>query len=136
MLCFTSEEGHLYERKGWGSVPLFDCTDRHYDDSAKSLQFIMKWINEISKSADRDIQCLLLHEIFKGAMVFFEKLKCIKKLKNDEVSNEEFDSNTTKKSKDPKDMNSYQDKSTKEKIEVRANKEKLVMPNSLEEYQN
>jgi len=191
MLCFTSEEGHLYERKGRGSVLPFDCTDRHHDDSAKSLQLITKWINEISESADRDIQCLLLHEIFKGAMVFFEKLKCIKRSKNDDISDEEFDSKTTKKSKDPKDTNSHHDKSTEEKVaiptslsflgvkiafrlkkvdvrkllnseiycnaikrnlkqmgealatllwrsrsEVRANKEKLVMPNSLEEYQN
>ena len=37
MLCFTSEEGHLYERKGRDSVLPFDCTDRHHDDSAKSL---------------------------------------------------------------------------------------------------
>ncbi|CAG8486417.1 17628_t:CDS:2, partial [Racocetra persica] len=42
-----------------------DTINRHHDDSAKSLQLITKWINEISESAYRDIQCLLLHKFLK-----------------------------------------------------------------------
>src|SRR5205823_375105 len=67
--------GYLYERKGRGAVPAFDCIDLHHDDSARSLQFIAKWINEASEYAEKDTQCLLLDEIFKGTMAFFEKLK-------------------------------------------------------------
>ncbi|CAG8769089.1 15542_t:CDS:2, partial [Racocetra persica] len=39
----------------WGAVLPFDCIDQHNNDSAKSLQFIAKWVNDISESNHEEI---------------------------------------------------------------------------------
>ncbi|CAG8804635.1 1381_t:CDS:2, partial [Dentiscutata erythropus] len=91
--CFMSEGGHLYEQRGRGAVLPFDCTDQHCDDSTKSLQFLTKWINDISESAEKNTRCLLLDEIFRGIMAFFEKSK-LAKLNEENISDEELEDDT------------------------------------------
>ncbi|CAG8725840.1 36093_t:CDS:2, partial [Racocetra persica] len=90
--CQKSEGGHLYEQRRRGAVLLFDCTDQHCDDSIKSLQFLAKWINDISESAERNTQCLLLDKIFRKVIAFFEKSKLAKLNKEENVNDEELES--------------------------------------------
>ncbi|CAG8642688.1 1353_t:CDS:1, partial [Racocetra persica] len=47
--------GHVYKRQGRGAVPLYDCTDQYYNDSAKSLQFLTRWVDNILDTIERDI---------------------------------------------------------------------------------
>ncbi|CAG8760760.1 19395_t:CDS:2, partial [Gigaspora margarita] len=70
--------------------------DQHYDDSTKSLQFLSKWINDISESAEKNTRCLLLDKIFRGIMAFFEKLKLAKLNKEENISNGELENDTIK----------------------------------------
>ncbi|CAG8693369.1 1505_t:CDS:2, partial [Cetraspora pellucida] len=71
--CFMAEGRHLYQRHGRGAIPAYDCTEYHYDDPTKSLQLIAKWINDMSESVEEDIKNLLLYEVSKAAISFFEK---------------------------------------------------------------
>ncbi|CAG8652307.1 12880_t:CDS:1, partial [Racocetra persica] len=98
--CFASEGGHIYIRQGRGAISPYDCTDQHHDDSAKSLQFLARWINDISDSVERDIQHLLLYEIFKGIVTFFEKAKFIKNLKKKDISDEEHGDDKIRENQD------------------------------------
>ncbi|CAG8492901.1 23823_t:CDS:2, partial [Racocetra persica] len=84
---------------GGGAVLPFDCIDQHNNNSAKSLQFIAKWVNDMFKSVERDIQYLLLYEIFKGIMVFFEKLNLIQSKNHEEINDKESDNNMTRDNK-------------------------------------
>ncbi|CAG8658972.1 11917_t:CDS:2, partial [Racocetra persica] len=68
-------------------------TDQHCDDSIKSLQFLAKWINDISEIAEKNTQCLLLDEIFREVIAFFKKSK-LAKLNEENISDKELESDT------------------------------------------
>ncbi|CAG8649084.1 12903_t:CDS:2, partial [Dentiscutata erythropus] len=72
ILCFMSKGRYLFEQRGQGVVLPFDCTDQHYNNSSKSLQFLAKWINNISEFDEKNIQHILLDEIFREIIAFFE----------------------------------------------------------------
>ncbi|CAG8592004.1 12399_t:CDS:2 [Ambispora gerdemannii] len=76
--CFLAEGGHFIERKGRGNKKI-KCFDQHKNESSKFLELIGRWIQSMATFPNDDIKNVLLKELSKTLITFFEKKLKIEK---------------------------------------------------------
>ena len=82
--CFEIEGCHFFQRKGRGAKS-FTCNEYHKNDTSKSLDLISKWVQDIATNSDQLTKDILLKELSKTIVNFFErKAEVSKECKLDE----------------------------------------------------